>query len=128
MSVYMEENGGSRQGWKKVERGKCGRSQKKEGDRVVKIVKAEEEFRVIFKLKDQVGGGFRAMNPLKVAESLRCVGEGLGARILPNGAMLLLCRSMDQIERAMKFGKIECVLIYQRWKLRKIKEWEKQQM
>ena len=26
MAVDMEENGGSRQGWEKVERGKCGRS------------------------------------------------------------------------------------------------------
>lgn len=106
MAVDSEENGGSRQGWEKVERGKRGRSAEKEGDRVVKMVRAEEDFRVIFKLKDQVGGGFRAMNPLKVAESLRCVGEGLDARILPNGAMLLLCRNMDQVGKAMKVGKI----------------------
>ncbi len=52
--------------------------------------KAVEEYRVIFKLKDHVAGGFKPVNPLKVADSLKRVGEGL-ARILSNGVLLGIC-------------------------------------
>ena len=55
----------------------------------MKMSRAVEEHLVLFKLKDQLAGGFRAMNPLKVAESLKCVGKGIDAQILPNGVLLV---------------------------------------
>lgn len=54
----------------------------KEGARMVKMVNAVEEYWVIFKMKHQAAGGFTALNSLKVGSSLKCVGEGLDARIL----------------------------------------------
>lgn len=36
------------------------------------------------------------MNPLKVADYLRCVGEGLDAQILPNWVLLVACKSEEQ--------------------------------
>ena len=38
------------------------------------------ELKVLFKLTDQTkAGGFSAVNPLKVVDSLKSVGEGIGA-------------------------------------------------
>lgn len=71
-------------------------SLEKEGDRTVKMVKAAEEYKVMFKLMDQSGGGFKAVNPLKLADSLRGIGEGLDARVLANGALLVICKNKDQ--------------------------------
>lgn len=62
MAVDMEESGEIGQGWNKVVNEGC--SKEKEGDSVVKTVRAEEKFCVLFKLKDQVREGFRAINPL----------------------------------------------------------------
>ena len=62
----------------------------------MKMSRAVEEHRVLFKLKDQLAGGFRVMNPLKVAESLKCVGEGINAQILPNGVLSVSCKNVDQ--------------------------------
>lgn len=81
-------------------------SLEKEGDRTVKMVKAAEEYKVMFKLMDQSGGGFKAVNPLKLADSLRGIGEGLDARVLANGALLVICKNKDQVGKARKVGKL----------------------
>lgn len=46
------------------------------------------------------------MNPLRVAESLKCIGEGLNARILSNVALFVNCKSAEQLGKAKKIGKV----------------------
>ncbi|CAL9698214.1 unnamed protein product [Knipowitschia caucasica] len=70
------------------------------------MAKSIEEFRVIFKLKEQTGDGFRGLNPLKVAEAFKSVGEGVDARALSNGALLVLCKSKEQRGKVAKIAKI----------------------
>lgn len=41
-----------------------------------------------------------------MAYSLKCLSEGLDAQILFNGALLVGCKSMDQVGKAKKMGKI----------------------
>lgn len=113
MASAMGEGEGSSRGWVRVEskrsmskRDRSLTSLEMEGGRAVKMSRAVEEHRVQFKLKDQLAGGFRAMNPLKVAESLKCGGEGIDARILPNGALSVTCKNVDQLVLAKKIGKI----------------------
>ena len=73
-----------------------------------KMMRTERpEFKVVYKLRDPKGsGGFRAVNPLKIAESLRGVGEGLEARILANGTLMLTCKTAEQQKKAAGVKKL----------------------
>lgn len=70
------------------------------------MAKSLEEFQVIFKLRDQTAGGFKAVNALRVAESLKSIGEELNAWILSNGALFVNCKSAEQLGKAKKIGKV----------------------
>ena len=103
-------DGGVEGTWTRVESNKRQRSDtslEKEGGRDrMKVAKATEELAVHFKMKEQNAEGFRCVNPLKVAESLKCVGEGADARILANGMIMLICRTKEQYEKAKKISRI----------------------
>lgn len=81
-------------------------SLERRGDRSVKMARKVEEHQVLFKMKDQKAEGFLGVNPLKVHESLKSVGEGFVARVLSNGAILVECKNKEQVERAKLIGKI----------------------
>lgn len=72
----------------------------------VKMARAAVEYKVVFRLKDQSGDGFRAMNPLKIAEGLKCLGEKVKAHAVPSGALLVFCLSEEQVARARKISKL----------------------
>lgn len=57
------------------------------------------ESEVIFKVKEQTGGGFRAVRPLKEAASLRCAGGGVEAWVP------VLCKNKDQVRKTKKLRK-----------------------
>ena len=64
------------------------------------------EFKITFKVKDPKGvGGFRAVNPLKIAESLKSVGD-VEARILANGMLMVLCKNAETQKKAAAVKKI----------------------
>lgn len=66
------------------------------------------EFEVVYKLRDPRGsGGFRAINPLKIVESLRWVGEGIEARILAIGTLRVTCKTAEQQMKATWVKKLE---------------------
>lgn len=69
------------------------------------------EFKVMFKLKEPKGtGGFRAVNPLKIAESLKGVGE-VEAKILANGMLLVMCKSAETKKKANAVKKIAGLIV-----------------
>lgn len=87
-------------------RDRCDTSLEKEESRGSKMAKSVLEYKVVYKLKDQTGEGFRGMNPLKIAESLKNVSESVKAQVLPNGALLVWCTGGEQLAKAKKVNKI----------------------
>lgn len=86
-------------------RDRCDTSLEKEESRGSKMAKSVLEYKVVYKLKDQTGEGFRGMNPLKIAESLKNVSESVKAQVLPNGALLVWCMGGEQLAKAKKYIK-----------------------
>lgn len=70
----MGESEGGNKGWEEVEKGAkfqgehicSATSLEKKGDMGLKMVKAGEEYRIIFKMKELFAGGFKGVNPLKL--------------------------------------------------------------
>lgn len=77
-----------------------------ENCREVKMARSMGERRIVFRLKEQTGDGFRAMNPLKIADSLKCLGENVKAQVVPSGALFVFCSTPEQILKAQKLTKI----------------------
>ena len=65
------------------------------------------EFKVLFKLRDSNGtAGFKTINPLKIADSLKGVSEGIDARILANGTLMVVCNNAEIQKKAGAVKKI----------------------
>lgn len=86
--------------------GRAATSLERGGDRRMKMARTVEEYRVLFRMREQRAGGFTGVNPMKVYESLKSVGEGFVARVLPNGVILVECKNKEQAEKAKAIGKI----------------------
>lgn len=63
--------GGERDKLKLGKRDRSDSALEKEGGRENKIVKSATKYEAVFKLKEQIVEGFRALNPLKNTDSLR---------------------------------------------------------
>lgn len=112
-------------GWETVEYSRSKGSQKRGasserpevmGDNKLRKMGELEESIVLYKIKGQKegAGGFRALNPLKVAAALENqIGKGFQAKILSNGLLKICCKDIDQYNSAKMVGKlvakVECI-------------------
>ncbi|XP_067281993.1 uncharacterized protein [Pseudorasbora parva] len=79
-----------------------------------------EEYVIFAKLVDE-GDSFGGMNPMQLTKSLnREIGEIKSAKVLRNGALLVVCKDERQMGRAIKINminkkKVECSMTYRKF-------------
>lgn len=115
----MEVGGGKTEEWKmqknkrkrKKSRQQIGKTQSddesKTNDSTIEEIEEEREFKVIVKLIKE-GESFGKWNPVKLTKAINTlVGNVKCAKTLRDGSLLVLCKNIEQKNKALKLSKIE---------------------